>query len=99
MSRPPWEAHLDNIAVGCKTENWDSYGAKPVTDVALNAALNLGRSLMVSPCNDGGIQISLAGEALAFEIGPDGAVTNVYADVRGTADFLLGAPAEYGEER
>lgn len=91
-----WLKHLDGIAVDCRKENWDSYHADAVTDAALNATLALGLSLMVSPTNDGGVQISFAGESLAFEVGPDGRVNNVYADLNEAEGFIRKAERVYG---
>lgn len=92
-----WEKRLDAIATGCREKGWDSYGAAPTTDAALNTALALGRSLDVVPTNDGGIQISMASEALAFDIGPDGVVNNVYADINETTKYVAEMKPEYGE--
>jgi hypothetical protein len=88
MTKAHWENRLDSIAVNCKIKGWDSYGADPVSDKALNAALALGRSLDVAPMNDGGIQISMASEALSFEVDSDGRVVGVCVDVNETAKYL-----------
>jgi hypothetical protein len=88
MTKAHWENRLDNIAVDCKIKGWDGDGAPPVSDKALNAALALGKSLDVMPINDGGIQISMASEALCFEIGPDGGLIHVCVGVNETAEYI-----------
>lgn len=99
LQRIGWEKRLDAIAADCREKGWDSYGADPTTDAALNTALALGRSLDVVPTNDGGIQISMASEALSFEIGPDGEVNNVYADITETTKYVAAMKPEYGDPK
>lgn len=93
-----WLRDLDGISVDCKRNGWNSYNAKAVTNTALNAALCLCLSLEVTPLHNGGIQISFADESLSFELGADGLVTNVYADIAGSTDYTnANAKPIYGE--
>ena len=59
-----------------RLENWDSYGAAPLTDIALNTADLLHSRWIAMPTNDGGVQLELHthGIDLEIEIGPDGKV-------------------------
>lgn len=61
--------------VGLKAD-WDSYGAKPITEAAIKTA-----GLMVPiPSRDGGIDLELhaGGIDLTIEIDPDGTVKSIY---------------------
>lgn len=84
-----WRDRLDSIEKNCRKPGWDSYGADATTTTALQAAKILCSSLDVVPTNDGGLQISMAAEALAFEIGPDGVVNNVYADISEAGKYVF----------
>lgn len=86
--RHGWENRLRSIALDCREKNWDSYGADPVSIAALRVAHILCKSLDVVPMVDGGVQIAMASEALAFELAPDGSVDNVYADLSEVASFV-----------
>lgn len=77
---PQWLTALERIREGCQVKGWDSYGAHPVTDNALDAAREFCSSLYVVPTNDGGINITMANEAVSIELDDLGHITAVCTD-------------------
>ena len=61
-------------------ENWDSYGAGPTTTDAVITARAFANSWV--PCNEGlMLDLSLNGQNLSIDIGPDGKIAGVSFDV------------------
>lgn len=70
------------------TDNWDSYGGKPITQFALAEAELLLDALeriqavepFICPCSNGGLQLEWHrnGYDLEIEISPEGEVSEVY---------------------
>jgi hypothetical protein len=68
--------------------NWDSYGGKPITELALEKTDLLLKALLgiqavepfVCPCSNGGIQLEWHrnGYTLEIEISPEGEVSEVF---------------------
>ena len=64
---------LDALTEFAKLEdNWDSYGAIPITNGALEKAKYFLSGLFVCPTSGGGISISLGDEEIFIEIDGDG---------------------------
>lgn len=63
-------------------ENWDTYGARPITKEAIEAARSFLSTLTVVPCSDGGVQIEAhaIGIDVEIEIGPNGGVRTITAE-------------------
>jgi hypothetical protein len=82
VNKTYWHDRLDRIEMDCRASDWDSYHAKPVTEAAIRLAKSLCYSLDVVPTNTGGIEVSLASEAVCIEIASDGSLANtcVYHD-------------------
>jgi hypothetical protein len=60
---------LYRISSDCAVNNWDSYGANPVTKAALEAGwcfIALLEKLQVVPTNEGGIQFEASGTGEDF---------------------------------
>lgn len=57
-----------------RQRGWDSYGADPIQDAALDAADALYARWQAVPTNSGGVQLELhtSGWDIELEIGPDG---------------------------
>lgn len=64
---PDHLSHLSELK-----EDWDSYGAGPITEEAIRSA----RSVAFLPMADGGVQVEaiLLGGEVEFEIAPDGSL-------------------------
>lgn len=85
-------AHLSEglDALGALPEDWDGYGAKPVSPLALNMAGNLIDALLryplpppqLVPVPNGGVQLEWVGEAIEvdLELRPDGSAVFVCDD-------------------
>ena len=77
MSAQRGEAGIE--AIGKLSQNWDSYGAPPITEAALKVGREVIKMLresepFVTPCSNGGIQLEWheRGIDLEFTFGPDG---------------------------
>lgn len=66
---------LDLSTLRALGPDWDSYGARPISGLALRTAENL----MVVPMSDGGVQIELhaGGANVEIVISPTGAVCGI----------------------
>ena len=69
------EARIALIEFETLEANWDSYGAKPIEQVAIFEASCILDTLTVVPLPCGGVQIELGG--MEIEINPDGTVGDV----------------------
>lgn len=72
---PGFEQRLSQIQRTCSKQNWDSYGANPVTKAAIEGTKrvldDLAVGLTITPSADGGITLECPGEVI-MEIAPDG---------------------------
>lgn len=66
------EERLDDLA--SMGENWDSYGAGPISPEAIATA----RKVCIMPTVHGGIEFSWNNEEASVTIGPDGAIHGIY---------------------
>lgn len=70
MSLRKEQKRIDSF--GTLKENWNSYGAKPISKEAIKEAKRLIKGLFIVPTSEGGIQITLGDEEVFILIHPDG---------------------------
>lgn len=51
-----------------RNPNWDSYGAAPITELALNAVDQFQSRWHATPCTDGGVQLEIHSHDVDLEI-------------------------------
>lgn len=75
-------------------EGWDSYGAKPVAQTAIDTAMRLAylfsHESRVGPTNNGGVYFWWGDEEMTIEISPDGHIEVSLEDPVATPRQILG---------
>lgn len=79
-----WTYNIQNIAVDCHAAGWNSHGSVPIADRPLAAAHAICSSIHVTPCNDGHVAITLAGENIYIELDQLGQVVGMSVDTKDT---------------
>jgi hypothetical protein len=74
--RPDLPPRFAASLAGCRElrDNWDGYGAPPISEKALASAAQLLTTAVVVPMSHGGVLVEMCGDAVSIELDENGEI-------------------------